>query len=225
MTIFRTLPDITHKVYLEVEIDGTNVGRIILGLFGKVTPKTVENFRSLCACDNQDKTLCYKGSVFHRIIPNFMIQGGDIIRGDGTGGKSIYTPHNGNGNEDGTFKDENFDIKFNRKYLLAMANSGKPNTNASQFFITTVKTQWLTGSHVVFGMVMEESYKVVKAIEKEGTNAGIPRAKKIVIIDSGELSLSERTSKKEDDQQQQQQQDEQEEEGGDDGEDGEEETE
>jgi len=126
-TPHRTLPTVTHKVFLEVEIDGKNVGRIVLGLFRTAAPKTVDNFRALCACDTGDAKLCYKGSTFHRVIPNFMIQGGDIIRGDGTGGASIY-------NGGGTFADEEFKVSFNRKFLLAMANSG-PDTNASQFFM------------------------------------------------------------------------------------------
>ncbi|CAB9500968.1 cis-trans isomerase [Seminavis robusta] len=176
----ETLPAITHKVFLQVEIDGHDVGRIVLGLFGEYAPKTVENFRALCACDSGEPALCYKGSSFHRIIPDFMIQGGDIIRNDGTGGDSIYG---------GTFEDEDMTkVKFNRKFLLAMANSG-PDTNASQFFITTVKAQWLTGKHVIFGRIMDGSEAVVKIIEKQGTYGGIPRADKIVITDSGEIKL------------------------------------
>lgn len=176
-----TLPPVTHKVFLQVEIDGEDVGRIVLGLFGTVAPKTVENFRALCACDTDDGRLCYKGSIFHRIIPNFMIQGGDIIRNDGSGGASIY-------NDRGTFPDEDFTVSFNRKFLLAMANSG-PDSNTSQFFITTVKTQWLTGKHVVFGKVLDGSETVVKAIEREGTNGGVPRVEKIVIVDAGVIDL------------------------------------
>ena len=110
-----TLPPVTHRVYLDVEIDDKNAGRIILGLFGTVAPKTVENFRALCACDTGDEKLCYKGSEFHRVIPNFAIQGGDIVRGDGTGGASIY-------NDGGTFEDEEFKVTFNRKFLVAMVS-------------------------------------------------------------------------------------------------------
>ena len=187
-----TLPEVTHKVFLEIEINGKNVGKIVLGLFGKVAPKTVENFRALCACDKVDELendkLCYKGSIFHRVIPDFMIQGGDTVHGDGTGGVSIY-------NHGGTFADEDFTVPFNRKFLLAMANSG-PDSNASQFFITTVKAQWLTGKHVIFGKIMDESETVVKAVEKEGTNAGTPR-RKVVIVDSGVMEVTE--SDKEDD--------------------------
>lgn len=111
------------------------------------------------------------------------MKGGDIVRRDGTGGTSIY-------NDGGTFEDEEFKVTFNRKFLLAMANSG-PDTNASQFFITTVKTQWLTGKHVVFGKVVDDSESVVKAIEKQGTNGGTPRAQKIVIVDSGVMEVTE----------------------------------
>lgn len=172
----------THKVFLQVEIDGKDAGKIVLGLFGTVAPKAVENFRALCACDQEDKRLCYKGSTFHRVIPDFMIQGGDIIRGDGTGGISIY-------NNGGTFEDDGFAVPMNRKFLLAMANNG-PDSNASQFFITTVKTQWLTDKNVVFGKIMDESETVVKDVEKEGTNCGTPRSN-IVIVDSGELTVTE----------------------------------
>lgn len=175
-----TLPEVTHRVFLEIEINGKNVGKIMLGLFGTVAPRTVENFRSLCVCDKGDDKLCYKGSTFHRIIPDFMIQGGDTVHGDGTGGTSIY-------NDGGTFEDEESKVTFNRKFLLAMANSG-PDSNASQFFITTVKTQWLTGKHVIFGKILDGSETVVKAIEKEGTNAG-DTGSKIVIVDSGELDV------------------------------------
>lgn len=180
--IRSTLPKVTHKVFLEVEIDDINVGKIVLGLFGTVAPKTVENFRALCACDADDKKLCYKGSTFHRVMPNFMIQGGDVVHGDGTGGSSIY-------NNGGTFEDEGFKVTFNRKFLVAMANNG-PDTNASQFFITTVKTQWLTGKNVVFGKVVDGSETIVKAIEEQGTNGGAPRAK-IVIVDSGVMEVTE----------------------------------
>ena len=180
------MPPITHKVWLQIEIDGEDVGRIVLGLFGTIAPKTVENFRALCACDIPGKPhLCYRGSLFHRVIPDSFIQGGDIIRNDGTGGDCIY--------DDGaTFDDEDLTtIQFNRKFLLAMANSGRPNTNASQFFITTVKTQWLSGKHVIFGIVLEDSETVVKAVEQQGTYGGIPKTDKIVIVNSGEIKLDQ----------------------------------
>lgn len=121
------------------------------------------------------KKLHYKGSIFHRVIPNFMLQGGDFTNGNGTGGESIYGMK---------FNDENFQIKHTEVGLLSMANAG-PNTNGSQFFITTVVTDWLDGRHVVFGKVLE-NYELVKEIEKHGSSSG-KTSKKITILDSGEV--------------------------------------
>lgn len=173
-------PEITHKTFFDVEIDGKSAGRITFGLFGKVVPKTVENFRALCTGENgignSRKPLHYKGSHFHRIIPNFMIQGGDFTNGNGTGGESIY------GNK---FADENFQLKHNIKGLLSMANAG-PNTNGSQFFITTVVTSWLDGRHVVFGKVID-GMNILDAIEAVGTSNGTP-SKRVVIVNSGQIN-------------------------------------
>jgi len=152
---------------LQVSANGETLGQIRVELRGDVVPKTAENFRVLCT---HEKGFGIENSTFHRIIPNFMIQGGDFTRGDGTGGKSIYGD---------SFQDENFQLKHKR-YVLSMANSGV-DTNGSQFFITTVKTPWLDGAHVVFGRVMDKnSKKVVKALEKLGSPTGNPQKRVLI---------------------------------------------
>lgn len=176
-------PEVTHRVYLDVTIDGQQAGRIVVGLYGNVVPKTAENFRAICTGEKGKgrggKNLHYKGIPFHRIISGFMIQGGDIVRKDGKGGISIYG---------GTFPDENFIIKHSHAGIVSMANSG-PNTNGCQFFITTVKAGWLDGEHVAFGKVIQ-GMDTVYAIEGgAGTYNGKPR-KKVVIVDSGEIPKS-----------------------------------
>ncbi|CAI5972790.1 unnamed protein product [Closterium sp. NIES-65] len=157
--------EVTHKVFFDVEING----------------QKAENFRALCTGEKgigkSGKPLHYKGSKFHRIIPQFMLQGGDFTLGDGRGGESIYGEK---------FADENFKLKHTGPGIVSMANAG-PNTNGSQFFICTVKTSWLDGRHVVFGKVLE-GMDVMYKVEAEGTQSGTPKAT-VTIADSGELPM------------------------------------
>eukprot|EP00887_Chlorella_sp_A99_P006252 scaffold3.g6252.t1 len=186
------------RVFFDVTIAGEEAGRIVMTLFADVVPKTAENFRracergasparvcaaggGLCLCTGErsagacGKPLHYKDSIFHRVIPQFMLQGGDFERGDGTGGESIYGR---------TFEDENFSLRHDAPGLLSMANAG-PATNGSQFFITTEATPWLDGKHVVFGRVTE-GLSVVKRIEQLGSRSG-RTSQRCAIADCGEL--------------------------------------
>ena len=167
------------RVFFDIQIGDKAAGRIVFELFADTVPKTAENFRALCTGEKgmgkSGKALHYKGSRFHRIIQQFMCQGGDFTRGNGTGGESIYGEK---------FADENFTNKHTAAGLLSMANAG-PSTNGSQFFITTVATPWLDGKHVVFGKVVEGA-KVLIAMEAVGSRSGTTTAD-VVIADCGEV--------------------------------------
>lgn len=169
--------DITEKVFFEVSIAGKPEGQIVFGLFGKDLPKTAANFSALCSGEKgigkSGKPLHYKGSIFHRVIPQFMIQGGDFTLFNGQGGESIYGEK---------FKDEAFIFDHDIPGLLSMANAG-PDTNGSQFFITTAPTPWLNGKHVVFGKVIE-GMDLVRRIEALGSSSG-RTSKEIKIVNSG----------------------------------------
>ncbi|XP_024384002.1 peptidyl-prolyl cis-trans isomerase [Physcomitrium patens] len=170
---------VNPRVFFDVTIGGNPAGRIEMELFADTTPKTAENFRALCTGEKGKnrlgKPLHYKGSKFHRVIPQFMCQGGDFTRGNGTGGESIWGEK---------FDDENFIKKHTGPGVLSMANAGK-NTNGSQFFLCTVATPWLDGKHVVFGQVTK-GMNVVSEIEKQGSSNGTPK-NVVEIADCGQL--------------------------------------
>ncbi|CAB4063773.1 PPIG [Lepeophtheirus salmonis] len=169
------------RTYFDIDIGGIRVGRVVFELFTDIVPQTAENFRSLCAGDSgigkgSGKPLHYRGSLFHRVIKGFMIQGGDFVNGNGTGGESIYG---------GMFPDENFTLKHDKPFLLSMANRGK-NTNGSQFFVTTGPAPHLDSLHVVFGQVLSGK-EIVKEIEELDTDKKDRPLQDARISNSGEL--------------------------------------
>ena len=159
-----------QKVFLNIQINNKDAGKIVIELFSKDCPKTTQNFFDLCTGSRGStyvdgkpapKALTFQNSIFHRVIPGFMAQGGDFTNANGTGGVSIYGAK---------FNDENFIHKHTEPYMLSMANAG-PNTNGSQFFLTFAPAKWLDGKHVVFGKVTA-GFEIIQAIEKLGSNSG-----------------------------------------------------
>ncbi|XP_054742272.1 peptidyl-prolyl cis-trans isomerase, rhodopsin-specific isozyme [Anastrepha obliqua] len=165
---------VTSKMYLDVTQQTKPLGRIVLGLFGKIAPKTVVNFRHICLRGINGTT--YVGSKFHRVINRFLIQGGDIVNGDGTGSTSIYGDY---------FEDEALSVEHNRPGYLGMANRG-PDTNGCQFYITTISAKWLDGKHTVFGKVLD-GMDTVHAIEDVKTDTDDYPMEPVIISDCGEL--------------------------------------
>ncbi|KAJ1530859.1 hypothetical protein ONE63_005702 [Megalurothrips usitatus] len=169
---------VTDQVYFDISIGGEDAGRIVFGLFGEVAPRTVRNFVALARDGVNGRT--YAGSSFHRVVRKFMVQGGDIVNGDGTGSVSIYGDH---------FEDETFDIKHNGPGILSMANAGK-DSSGCQFFITTISTPWLDGKHTAFGKVID-GQDVVHKIELQPTDSADRPLKPVVVRACGVIPTPE----------------------------------
>ncbi|KAL1395240.1 hypothetical protein pipiens_011402 [Culex pipiens pipiens] len=169
---------VTSQVYMDLTIDGVPTERMVIGLFGEEAPKTVENFRHICTIGIDGIT--YKGSRIHRAINKFMIQGGDIVSGDGHGSISIYGKY---------FEDENLNINHSRSGLIAMANRG-PNTNGCQFYITTMPAPWLNGKHTIFGKVIDGQGAVHK-VEQQKTDSDDFPVPRIIVEDCGDFPMTD----------------------------------
>ncbi|KAL6854345.1 hypothetical protein ACP4OV_019248 [Aristida adscensionis] len=171
------------KVYLDLTVGGEPVGRVVIELYADKLPKTAENFRRLCTGETSGRSgrkLHYKGTPFHRVVPGFMCQGGDIASGNGTGGESAL----GEGRYR-YFPDEGLGVvRHDEAGVVSMANAG-PNTNGSQFFITFAEAPWLDSRHVAFGRVVE-GMKVLDAVNRAGSTSG-RTVKPVLIADCGQL--------------------------------------
>ncbi|CAO1358903.1 unnamed protein product [Diamesa hyperborea] len=168
---------VTSQIYLDIAHGNRSLGRIVVGLFGEAAPRTVQNFREICINGIDD--MSYNGTRFHRVIDKFMVQGGDILAGDGKGLTSIYGMD---------FEDENMTINHTIGGFLGMANKG-PDTNGCQFYITTIATPWLNGKHTVFGKVIE-GQNVVHKIEKVKTDTDDVPIEAVIITSCRDIPLS-----------------------------------
>ncbi|KQJ96092.1 peptidyl-prolyl cis-trans isomerase [Brachypodium distachyon] len=173
------------RVFLDIAIGTTPAGRVEIELYADKVPRTAENFRLLCTGERRSRSsgraLSYKGAAFHRVVPGFMCQGGDITAGNGTGGEAAVAAADGQR----YFHDEGFEVRHDAPGVVSMANAG-PNTNGSQFFVALDRAPWLDGRHVAFGRVLESSMPVVRAVEKAGSWSG-KTLKPVVITDCGQL--------------------------------------